>query len=143
MVKNFQILSYTDTPLGPLCLRKRQTLSEPRTWLTEVTLNHEFLMSSLNTDSERALAQLAIDHLEGDALRILIGGLGLGYTAWAALQIARVRRVEVIEFLPDVVQWLDDGLTPPGEHPRAPSGTRFRSDIDETLLDGNLQKIMV
>ncbi len=48
-----EILAYEETPLGPLCLRRRELLSEPGTFVTEVTLNHEFLMSSYNTDSER------------------------------------------------------------------------------------------
>ena len=57
---NLEILAYEATPLGHLCLRRRELLSQPGTVVTEVTLNHEFLMSSLFTDSERALAQTAL-----------------------------------------------------------------------------------
>lgn len=46
---NVEILAYEDTPLGPLCLRRRKLLSLPGTLVTEVTLNHEFLMSSART----------------------------------------------------------------------------------------------
>lgn len=112
MPSNLEILAYEDTPLGPLCLRRRLTLQEPRRWVTEVTLNHEFLMSSLHTDSERALATLAIERLAGDDLRILVGGLGLGYTAAAALDSSRAAAVEVIEFLPPVIEWLNNDLIP-------------------------------
>lgn len=54
---HLKILAYEETPLGILCLRERLTLSEPHTLVTEVTLNHEFLMSSLHTDSERAFTR--------------------------------------------------------------------------------------
>jgi spermidine synthase len=43
---------------------------------------------------------------------VLVGGLGLGYTAHAALASPRVARVEVVEFLPQVVDWLEQGLFP-------------------------------
>ena len=46
---NIDILAYEASRLGPLCLRRRELLSEPGTIVTEVTLNHEFLMSSLHT----------------------------------------------------------------------------------------------
>lgn len=112
MPSNFKILDFAETPLGRLCLRERLTLSEPQCWVTEVTLNHEFLMSSLHTDSERALARLALDRADGDNLQVLVGGLGLGYTAAQALQHNRVSKVEVIELLPQVIRWLRDGLIP-------------------------------
>lgn len=109
---NFEILAYDDTPLGPLCLRRRELLSEPGTIVTEVSLNHEFLMSSYNTASERALASVALEMREGSGLDVLVGGLGLGYTAREALASARVARVEVVELLPQVIGWLDAGLVP-------------------------------
>lgn len=112
MTRDFQILAYEETDLGPLCLRRRRTLREPRTWVTEVTLNHEFLMSSFHTDSERALATLAIERVTGEGLRVLVGGLGLGYTAATALESPRVGKVEIIEFLPPVIEWMKDGLIP-------------------------------
>ncbi len=58
---NLEILAYEDSPLGPLCLRRRELLSEPGTMVTEVTLNHEFLMSSYNTESERAISNRSIE----------------------------------------------------------------------------------
>lgn len=109
---NLEILAYEDSPLGPLCLRRRALLSAPGTVVTEVTLNHEFLMSSYNTDSERALARVALEMHEGRELSVLIGGLGLGYTAHAALASDRVAEVEVVEFLPQVIDWLERDLVP-------------------------------
>jgi len=114
---NIEILACEPSPLGLLCLRRRELLSQPGTIVTEVTLNHEFLMSSLYTDSERALARTALqmhsgDEHSGDGLRVLVGGLGLGYTAREALLSGRVARVEVVELLPQVIDWLARGLVP-------------------------------
>ena len=109
---NLEILANEMSPLGLLCLRRRELLSNPGTIVTEVTLNHEFLMSSLYTDSERALAQTAIQTHAGKDLRVLVGGLGLGYTARESLLSDRVAEVEVVELLPQVIGWLDRGLVP-------------------------------
>lgn len=109
---NLEILAYEPSPLGILCLRRREMLSRPGLMVTEVSLNHEFLMSSLHNDSERALASTAIEMHAGDGLKVMVGGLGLGYTAHAALQSDRVASVEVVEFLPQVIHWLSDGLVP-------------------------------
>ena len=115
---NIEILAYEPTPLGPLCLRRRELLSQPGTIVTEVTLNHEFLMSSLHTDSERALARTALQMHSGDDLRVLVGGLGLGYTAREALLSDRVACVEVDELLPQVIDWLARGWVPLSEELR-------------------------
>ena len=109
---NLEILAYETTPLGELCLRRRELLSNPGTIITEITLDHELLMSSYHTASERALAGEALARHEGRDLSVLVGGLGLGYTASEVLQSDRVRLVEVIEFLPQVVGFLRDGLIP-------------------------------
>ena len=109
---NFKILAYDETPLGPLCLRRRELLAEPGTIVTEVSLNHEFLMSSYNTASERALSSVALEMHDGRDLDVLVGGLGLGYTAREALVSDRVARVSVVEFLPQVIGWLEQGLIP-------------------------------
>ncbi len=109
---NLEILAYEETPLGMLCLRRRELLNEPGTMVTEVTLNDEFLMSSYHTDSERALASQALEIVKGRDLQVLVGGLGLGYTAAEVLASDRVAHVEVVEFLPQVIDWLDQGLTP-------------------------------
>jgi len=109
---NLQILAYEESPLGLLCLRRRELLSQPGTFVTEVTLNHEFLMSSLYTDSEQTLARTAIEMQPGRELRVMVGGLGLGYTAHEALQSERIASVEVVELLPQVIDWLQQGLIP-------------------------------
>ncbi len=109
---NLQILAYETTPLGDLCLRRRELLSRPGTVITEIMLDQQLLMSSHNTVSERALADEALARHAGHDLSVLVGGLGLGYTAAAVLKSSRVRRVEVIELFAAVVGFLRDGLVP-------------------------------
>ncbi len=112
---NLQILAYETTPLGDLCLRRRELLSRPGVVITEITLDHQLLMSSYNTVSERALADEALARHPGQELSVLVGGLGLGYTAAKVLESDRVQRVEVIELFGAVVGFLKEGLVPLSE----------------------------
>jgi spermidine synthase len=109
---NLEILASDATPLGELCLRRRELLSRPGTFVTEITLDFELLMSSYDTVSERALASESLARHAGSDLAVLVGGLGLGYTASEVLASERVRSAEVVEFLPQVVGFLADGLIP-------------------------------
>jgi spermidine synthase len=102
--------------------------------VTEVTLNHEFLMGTYNTLSERALVSSALDMHPGNSLQVLIGGLGLGYTAHEALQSDRVGHVDVVEFLPQMIEWLEKGLVPLGAELRSdPRLVVVRGDIYDQL----------
>jgi spermidine synthase len=133
--RNLEILAYEDTELGPLCLRRRELLSEPGTVVTEVTLNHEFLMSSYNTDSERAISNRSADIHGGSDLKALVGGFGLGYTARELLKDQRVTSVEVIEYLPQVLQWLRDGLIPLSDELNGAADLRLTSgDVYQHLM---------
>ncbi len=109
---NLEILAYEQTSLGMLCLRRRRSLQDPTIIVTEITLNHEFLMSSYHTDSERALSKIALKMHGGNDLTVLVGGLGLGYTAYEALGSKQVESLEVVEFLPQVISWMNEGLVP-------------------------------
>lgn len=104
-------LDWRQTPMGELSLRRRL---EPSLQVDvyEVRLGDEFLMSSLFTVAEVELARLALDRVSGDALDVLVGGLGLGYTAQAALGDGRVRRVQVVEAQPAVIDWHRRHLLP-------------------------------
>ncbi|MEQ1508047.1 MAG: spermidine synthase [Myxococcota bacterium] len=107
-----EYLAVEETPIGLLALRRRPLPSQPGTLVTEITLDHRFLMSSHTAQSERQLAELAIELHGGTDLDVLVGGLGLGHTAHAALATGRAARVEVVELLPAVVGWLTGGLVP-------------------------------
>ncbi len=111
----FEELDYQETPLGNISLRRR---SEPRLEgkiLYEVKLGDEFLMSSLFTEAEIQLARLGIAELEGTDLDIVVGGLGLGYTAVAALENPSVRSLIVVEVMQPVIDWHRQGLVPLGK----------------------------
>ena len=135
-----EILAFEETQLGPLCLRRRELLSQPGLFVTEVTLNHEFLMSSYNTDSERIIAQRSAEIHGGNSLKTLVGGLGLGYTAYELATHPRVASVQVVEFLPPVIQWLRDGLVPLSTKFQAPGSVAaaklelVEGDIYERLM---------
>jgi spermidine synthase len=105
-------LAAEESPLGLVCLRQRALPGEPEAVATEITLDHQFLMSSANTASERALADRALALHGRDELAVLVGGLGLGHTAHAVLASARVARVEVVEYLAPVIGWLRAGRLP-------------------------------
>ena len=112
MPRSIMELDYQQTPLGELILRKRRSPSLGGREVFEVTLNGEFVMSSVVTASEDALATLALDAWGDRACDILIGGLGLGYTAAAVLRSERVRHVDVIEWLEPVIDWHHRRLLP-------------------------------
>lgn len=101
-----------DTAWGPLCLRRRELLGRPGVVVTEVTIDSHMLMSSLHTASEEAMSSRGVAWHGGERLSVLVGGLGLGYTANAALATGKVDRVRVVELEPAVIRWLKDGLVP-------------------------------
>ncbi|CAN5603979.1 spermidine synthase [soil metagenome] len=109
-----QELGYQMTPLGELTLRRR---AEPRLdgrEVFEVKLGDEYLMSSLFTESERQLAKLGLAPLARE-LDVVIGGLGLGYTAAEALKDPRVKHLLVIDLFHAVIDWHHAGLVPNGK----------------------------
>ncbi len=109
---NFEELDYQQTELGELILRRRRMLSLEGAEVFEIKLGDSFLMSSLFTKVEIALAELALAELYSDKLDVVVGGLGLGYTARAALENPAVKSVVVIEALPAVIGWHRRGLVP-------------------------------
>jgi spermidine synthase len=113
MSRAFEELAHESTPLGEISLRRRLEPSL-RVDVFEVKLNDEFLMSSLFTVGETALAELGLAAIEGDHLNIVVGGLGLGHTASAALTDPRVRSLRVIDALAEVIDWHRRHLVPLG-----------------------------
>lgn len=109
----FEELDYCPTPIGAVSLRHRLELTLKRE-VYEIKLDDEFLMSSLFTASEEALARLGLAALEGDQLDVVVGGLGLGYTARAVLEHDKVASLAVVEMLAPVIKWHRTGLLPLG-----------------------------
>lgn len=130
----FKELDYRETPIGPLSLRRRRILALD-TDVYEILLGDEHLMSSLFTASEIALADLGlaalnagrgVDKAAPGSLDVVVGGLGLGYTAEAALKHDAVGTLTVVELLDPVVDWHIEGLLP--------MGTRLADDTRCTFL---------
>ncbi|MGC0416386.1 spermidine synthase [Embleya sp. AB8] len=114
MSARFEELDWRPTPMGEISLRRRR---DPATGedVYEVKLGDEFLMSSLFTAGEIALTELGLAALPPDTeLDVVVGGLGLGYTARAALDDARVRDLIVVDALGEVIDWHRRGLVPLG-----------------------------
>jgi spermidine synthase len=126
---NLEELDYQRTPIGELILRRRRFPILGDTDVFEVILNDEFLMSSLFTAGEIALADIGLQHAAAAKLDIIVGGLGLGYTAGAALADPRVRSMTVIEALPAVIAWHRSGLLPLGK--------QLAGDARCTLFEGS------
>lgn len=101
MALPWRTLDTVPTADGPLVLRQRGE----RDFL--ITIAGRVLMTSAARRSEEALASLALGALPAGATpRVLIGGLGMGYTLRAALDaLPPGARVEVAELTPAVVTW--------------------------------------
>ena len=114
MSRNFEELDYRETPLGELMLRRRRMLSLGGIEIYEVKLGDAFLMSSLFHEVEEALAHLGLAELEGAQWDVVGGGLGLGYTAAAALEHREVASLLIVDALKPVIEWHQRGLVPLG-----------------------------
>lgn len=128
MSRYFQELDYRPTAIGALSLRRRHVLALGID-VFEIILGEEHLMSSLFTASEIELAKLGVREAEGSRLDVLIGGLGLGYTAKAVLECDRVQSLTVVEFLQPVIEWHEAGVLP--------VGTQVAGDTRCTLWQGD------
>ena len=111
MSASFEEIDRRQTPMGELTVRRRV---EPTLQIDvyEVKLGDEFLMSSLFTVAEIALATLGLADLTSADLDVVVGGLGLGYTARAVLENSDVRSLHVVDALGAVIEWHEQGLLP-------------------------------
>jgi spermidine synthase len=117
-------------PRGEVVLRHRSGAGPD---VHELIINGIFAMDSTETSTEQALADLA---LAGQLQRrVLLGGLGLGFTA-AQLLAAGVDHLDVVEIEECLIGWAYAGLTPTlasvAGHPKA---ALHAADIG-AVLDG-------
>ncbi|MGM7679322.1 spermidine synthase [Microbacterium sp. A94] len=133
MITRFEELDWQPTPIGDLMLRRRTEPSVGQE-IYEVKLGDEYLMSSLFTVAEEELANLGLAAVEGDDLSVLVGGLGLGYTAVAALRDERVRALTVIDRLGAVIGWHERKLLP--------ASTELVEDARTTLVEDDFFAIV-
>src|SRR5918911_1368072 len=83
----------------------------------ELVVDGVFAMDTEHTETERALAALTLEQLGGDNLRLVVGGLGLGYTTATLLGDPRVSRVDVVGLHAPIVTWLRRGALPAPPRP--------------------------
>ncbi|MGQ4378304.1 spermidine synthase [Streptomyces sp. SAS_267] len=113
MSARFEEIDWRPTPMGEISLRRRRDpLSGDDVY--EVKLGDEYLMSSLFTTGEVELTRIGLAELPETPLDVVVGGLGLGYTARTALDDPRVRSLIVVDTLAEVIDWHRRGLVPLG-----------------------------
>ena len=100
----YEELAYASTPIGEISLRSRFDRLTHR-WVQEVRLDDEYLMSSQFNATEIALARLGLAEAPDGDLRVLVGGLGLGFTAHEALRDPRTTWLSVVELVGPVIDW--------------------------------------
>jgi spermidine synthase len=112
--KIFEELDYQETPIGLVSLRRKRIAMLNHLEVYEVKLDESFLMSSMFHAVEDAVADLGLGELDPGPWDVVVGGLGLGYTAVAALAHAGVRSLLVVDLLEAVIGWHRSGLVPLG-----------------------------
>ncbi|MDT3380951.1 hypothetical protein RNI52_26730 [Labrys neptuniae] len=96
--------------------------------LFDIRFNGWELMSNHDPRSEIVLARTICRHLDAQAPRILIGGLGMGYTLRATLDATGPQaRILVSELLPEIVAWNRGVLAPLAGHPLADPRVEVRT----------------
>lgn len=121
----FEEIDSQASPLGEISLRKRRIPVFGDRDIYEVKLGEEFLMSSMFVEAEEALSTLGLAAVEGDKLSVVVGGLGLGYTAVAALKDERIVELLVVDALDTVIGWHKDELVPLGKILNADARNRY------------------
>ena len=109
---DFDVLDAVDTAIGNIYLSRRELATEPFSTVYDVHIDGQLLMSSISPLSEQRLSSSALALHKGSNLRVLVGGLGLGYTAQAALASPRVANVRVVDKMDFVINWMRKGLLP-------------------------------
>jgi spermidine synthase len=125
MKKFFEELDFQQTSLGELTLRRKTVAMLGNQEVYEVMLGESFLMSSMFHAVEDAVAALGLGELDGSEWDVIVGGLGLGYTAVAALAHPHVRSLTVVELLQPVIDWHRRGIVPLGEKLTSDPRCRF------------------
>jgi spermidine synthase len=104
-------IARAESERGELVLRERRENGAPS--VLELRVNGLFVMDTVETTTEQALADAALDLVE-EPRDVLVGGLGLGFTMHRVLADTRVERCSVVELEPALVEWMRDGTVPHG-----------------------------
>jgi spermidine synthase len=104
-METIQTIARHTSPRGEVVLRRRLGAGTP---VEELIINGAFAMDSSEGSSERLLGELALP--SGRPRRVLVAGLGLGYTV-AAISAKDVDVIDVVEIEQCLIAWADQGLT--------------------------------
>jgi spermidine synthase len=112
----YEELDFRSTPIGDLMLRRRRMPQLGDVDIYEVKLGEDFLMTSFFHEAEHQLAKLGLAAVKKAAnLDVVVGGLGLGYTAASALEDERVSSLVIVDYLEAVIEWHQKEMVPVGE----------------------------
>ena len=111
----YNLHGYQETAMNRnLIERKKEPDSELDLWEViddqgkeyEIVMNGVFIMASYNQLSSERLLELPMEKIRSrDTLRILVGGLGMGFTVKAACSFASIVHIDVVEVEPVIVEW--------------------------------------
>jgi spermidine synthase len=102
------------TERGEIVLRERRGTAEgDAPGVLELRVNGVFVMDTRETTTEQELARTALAQVE-EPSAVVVGGLGLGFTAHEVLADRRVERLFVVEIEEPLVEWMRDGTVPHG-----------------------------
>lgn len=101
-MESAKIIARAESVRGEVVLRRRLAAAGE---IDELIINGAFAMDSAETGSERELGKLATG-----ARRVLLGGLGLGYTA-AAVMSNPIDQLDIVELEGCLVDWAESGRT--------------------------------
>ena len=120
---------------GEVVLRRRvdPDATEASPEVLELRVNGVFVMDTIETTSETALAQAALDQVDSPTT-VLVGGLGLGFTAHEVLSDHRVEHLVVAEIEEALVAWFRDGTVP--------HGPTFLADRRVTVATVDVQQVL-
>ena len=128
-------LARAESERGEVVLRERRDpdagVNAPA--VLELRANGVFVMDTQETSSERGLARAALAKVT-DPRRVVIGGLGLGFTLHEVLADQRVEQVVVVEIEDALVQWMRDGT--------APHGPAYLADERVTVMTADIRTAM-
>ena len=114
--------------VGEVALRRR-----PGSGVLELVVDGSFAMDTVDVSTEVALAEAALAR-HPRPRRVLVGGLGLGFTVRTVLADTRVERLDVVEVAEPLVRWARAGDVP--ELAGLEEGDRCRlhvADVAEVL----------
>jgi spermidine synthase len=103
---SYEVVARAASERGEVVLRRDGAVYELR-------VNGVFVMDTAESASEVELARVALGVVDR-ASDVLVGGLGMGFTAREVLADARVERLHVVEIEEAVIGWLRDGTVPHG-----------------------------